>query len=80
MSALAVVLRFRSLLTVEKTSLAAKALLGTPPVLHRTDAAIRGQVFCAFLALVLRKDLLDRLAACRGAVPECQCILTICSI
>jgi Transposase DDE domain len=75
MSALAVVLRYRNLLTVEQSFLAAKALLATRPVFHRTDAAIRGHVFCTFLALVLRKELLDRLAACGGTVPEWQCII-----
>ena len=75
MSALAVVLRYRNLLTVEQSFLAAKALLATRPVFHRTDAAIRGHVFCTFLALVLRRELLDRLAARGGAVPEWQCII-----
>jgi len=74
MSALAVVLRYRNLLTVEQSFLAAKALLATRPVFHRTDAAIRGHVFCTFLALVLRRELLDRLAASGGGVPEWQCI------
>ena len=73
MSALAVVLRYRNLLTVERSFLAAKALLATRPVFHRTDAAIRGHVFCTFLALVLRRELLDRLAASGGG-PEWQCI------
>jgi len=75
MSALAVVLRYRNLLTVEHSFLAAKALLATRPVFHRTDAAIRGHVFCTFLALVLRRELLDRLAASGGGVPEWQCII-----
>jgi hypothetical protein len=76
MSALAVVLRYRNLLTVEQSFLAAKALLTTRPVFHRTDAAIRGQVFCTFLALLLRRELLDRLGAGgRGVVPEWQCIV-----
>jgi hypothetical protein len=44
-------------------------------VFHRTDAAIRGHIFCTFLALVLRKELLDRLAARGGAMPEWQCII-----
>ena len=44
MSALAVVLRYRNLLTVEQSFLAAKALLANRPVFHRTDAAIRGHV------------------------------------
>jgi hypothetical protein len=75
MSALAVVLRYRNLLTVEQSFLAAKTLLATRPVFHRTDAAIRGHVFCTFLALVLRRELLDRLVARGGAVPEWQCII-----
>src|SRR5271163_1775367 len=33
------------------------------PIFHKTDAGIRGHVFCTFLALILRKELLDRLAA-----------------
>ena len=75
MSALAVVLRYRNLLTVEQSFLAAKALLATRPVFHRTDAAIRGHIFCTFLALVLRRELLDRLATNGGGVPEWQCII-----
>jgi hypothetical protein len=75
MSALAVVLRYRNLLTVEQSFLAAKALLATRPVFHRTDAAIRGHVFCTFLALVLRRELLDRLAASASGIPEWQCII-----
>ena len=30
------------------------------PIYHSSDAAIRGHVFCSFLALVLRKELDDR--------------------
>jgi hypothetical protein len=75
MSALAVVLRYRNLLTVEQSFLAAKALLATRPVFHRTDAAIRGHIFCTFLALVLRRELLDRLDGGGGGVPEWQCII-----
>jgi hypothetical protein len=75
MSALAVVLRYRNLLAVEQSFLAAKTLLATRPIFHRTDAAIRGHIFCTFLALVLRKELLDRLAARGGTPPEWQCII-----
>lgn len=75
MSALAVVLRYRNLLAVEQSFLAAKTLLATRPIFHRTDAAIRGHIFCTFLALVLRKELLDRLAAGGGTPPEWQCII-----
>jgi len=60
---------------IEQSFLAAKTLLATRPVFHRTDAAIRGHVFCTFLALVLRRELLDRLTACGGGVPEWQCII-----
>jgi hypothetical protein len=75
LAALAVVLRYRNLLAVEQSFLAAKALLATRPIFHRTDAAIRGHIFCTFLALVLRKELLDRLAARGGTMPEWQCII-----
>jgi len=62
---LAVMLRYRQLLTVEDIFRTTKAILDTRPIYHQTDAAIRGHVFCSFLALVLRKALEDRLAAAR---------------
>lgn len=40
----------------------AKTLLETRPIYHHSDETIRGHVFCSFLALVLRKELQDRLA------------------
>jgi transposase len=67
-----VVLRYRNLLAVEQDFLAAKTLLATRPIFHRTDAAIGGHIFCTFLALVLRKELMDRLAARDLALPERQ--------
>jgi Transposase DDE domain len=70
-----VVLRYRNLLAVEQSFLAAKTLLATRPIFHRTDAAIRGHIFCTFLALVLRQELMDRLAARRLAPPEWQDIV-----
>jgi hypothetical protein len=72
LTALQVVLRYRNLLAVEEGFLAAKTLLATRPIFHRTDAAIRGHIFCTFLALVLRKELMDRLVARHLAVPEWQ--------
>ena len=72
LTALQVVLRYRNLLAVEEGFLAAKTLLATRPIFHRTDAAIRGHIFCTFLALVLRKELMDRLAARHLAMPEWQ--------
>src|SRR4029077_18031935 len=65
-SALQVVLRYRNLLAVEDAFKTAKALLATRPIFHKTDAGIRGHVFCTFLALVLRKELIDRLAVRRS--------------
>jgi hypothetical protein len=65
-TALQVVLRYRNLLAVEDAFKTAKALLATRPIFHKTDAGIRGHVFCTFLALVLRKELIDRLAARRS--------------
>jgi hypothetical protein len=62
-AALQVVLRYRNLLAVEDAFKTAKALLATRRIFHETDAGIRGHVFCTFLALVLRKELFDRLAA-----------------
>ena len=47
----------------------AKSLMRTRPIYHSSDAAIRGHVFCSFLALILRKELDTR---CRraGLQPE----------
>src|ERR687893_99728 len=55
-SPLQAVLRYRDLLQVEDLFRAAKALMRTRPIYHSSDAAIRGHVFCSFLALVLRKE------------------------
>ncbi len=55
--------RYKQLWMVEQTFRTARTLLETRPVFHRTDAGIRGHVFCSFLALVLPKALLERLAA-----------------
>jgi hypothetical protein len=58
------VLRYRDLIEVEQLFRTAKALMRTRPIYHSSDAAIRGHVFCSFLALVLRKELDER---CRQA-------------
>jgi len=75
LSALQVVLRYRNLLAVEDAFKTTKALLATRPIFHKTDAAIRGHVFVSFLALVLRKELIDRLAARRSGALEWQRII-----
>jgi Transposase DDE domain len=63
------VLRYRDLIQVEQLFRAAKCLLRTRPIYHSSDAAIRGHVFCSFLALVLRKEL-DRRCREAGFRPE----------
>ncbi len=70
-----VMLRYRDLLVVEQLFRSEKALLPTRPIDHQTDAAIRGHVFCSFLALVLRKELEERLTAAR-LKPEWRELLT----
>jgi hypothetical protein len=75
LSALQVVLRYRNLLAVETAFKTAKALLATRPIFHKTDAGIRGHVFCTFLALVLRTELMHRLAARRSKDLEWQHII-----
>jgi hypothetical protein len=75
LSALQVVLRYRNLLAVEDAFKTTKALLATRPIFHKTDAAIRGHVFVSFLALLLRKELIDRLAARRQKALEWQRII-----
>src|SRR5258708_3462436 len=54
-------LRYRDLLRVEQLFRQAKAVLATRPIYHSSDMAIRGHVFCSFLALLLVKELEDRL-------------------
>jgi hypothetical protein len=56
------VLRYRDLLQVEELFRTAKALMHTRPIYHSSDEAIRGHVFCSFLALVLRKEMQNRCA------------------
>ena len=63
------VLRYRELLMVEALFRAAKATFDTRPIFHSCDAAIRGHVFCSFLALILAKELQGRCARA-GFQPE----------
>ena len=46
----------------------------TRPIFHSSDAAIRGHVFCSFLALTMQKSLED-LARQAGVVPEWKILL-----
>jgi len=57
-----VALKYKQLWMVEDVFRSMKSLLDTRPVFHQRDETIRGHVFCSFLALLLRKELQDRLA------------------
>ncbi|MDP2834467.1 MAG: IS1634 family transposase, partial [Pseudomonadota bacterium] len=57
-----VALKYKQLWMVEAVFRSMKSLLDTRPIFHKCDETIRGHVFCSFLALLLRKELQDRLA------------------
>ena len=59
-----VALKYKQLWMVEHVFRSTKSILETRPIWHKCDETIRGHVFCSFLALVLRKELDDRLEAC----------------
>jgi len=61
MSASDVALKYKELWQVERVFRDIKCVLETRPIYHRVDETIRGHVFCSFLALVLRKELDNRL-------------------
>lgn len=61
LSAEEVALKFKQLWMVEQLFRCSKSLLKTRPIWHKRDDTIRGHVFCSFLALVLRHELLNRL-------------------
>src|SRR5574337_991021 len=63
LSPLEAMLVYKQLWTVERTFRTTKSLLDTRPIYHKLDETIRGHVACSFLALVLKKELEDRLAA-----------------
>ena len=56
-----VALKYKELWQVEQVFRDMKSILETRPIYHQTDEAIRGHVFCSFLALLLRKELDVRL-------------------
>jgi hypothetical protein len=62
---------YKTLWTVEQSFRTAKSILETRPIYHQSDEAIRGHVFCSFLALMLKGELERRLkqaeAACEWA-------------
>jgi transposase len=58
-----VALKYKQFWMVEQAFRDLKSVLETRPVYHKRDETIRGHVFSIFLALVLRKELEDRLAS-----------------
>src|SRR5271163_1844988 len=48
---------------IERAFRTSKSLFATRPIFHKLDETIRGHVSCSFLALVLKKELEDRIAA-----------------
>jgi transposase len=63
LAAAEVAVKYKQLWTVEDIIRSMKSLLESRPVFHTRDETIRGHVFCSYLALVLRKELQDRLEA-----------------
>jgi hypothetical protein len=56
-----IALKYKQLWMVEDIFRSMKSLLETRPIWHQRDQTIRGHIFCSFLALMLRKELQDRL-------------------
>jgi len=63
-----VALRYKDLWMVEDLFRTVKSILKTRPIYHSNDEAIRGHVFCSFLALTMLKELLDRIEKKGGKV------------
>lgn len=58
-----VALKYKELWRVERVFRDVKSLLESRPIFHQSDSNIAGHVFCSFLALLLRKELDERLSA-----------------
>ena len=58
-----VALKYKQLWMVEDVFRSMKSLLATRPIYHKCDETIRGHVFCSFLALLLRRELEQRLTS-----------------
>jgi hypothetical protein len=62
LSPLEAMLVHKRLWMVERAFRTSKSLFETRPIYHKLDETIRGHVSCSFLALVLKKELEDRIA------------------
>jgi DDE family transposase len=54
---------YKMLWMVEAIFRTAKSILETRPIYHRRDETIRGHVFCSYLALILKRELEERMSA-----------------
>ena len=63
LSPLEAMICYKQLWRVERAFRTSKSLFETRPIYHKLDETIRGHVSCSFLALVLKKELEDRVAA-----------------
>ena len=72
LSPLDAMLCYKRLWMVERAFRTSKSLFATRPIFHKLDETIRGHVSCSFLALVLKKELEDRIAnlGLPGSWPE----------
>ena len=61
LSAKELALKYKQLWMVEAIFRTMKSQLATRPIFHKCDDTIRGHVFCSFLALLMRKELEQRL-------------------
>jgi Transposase DDE domain len=62
LSPLDAMLCYKRLWMVERAFRTSKNLFATRPIFHKLDETIRGHVSCSFLALLLKKELEDRIA------------------
>jgi transposase len=70
LSPLEAMIVYKRLWTVERAFRTSKGLFETRPIYHKLDETIRGHVSCSFLALVLKKELEDRIAALGERAPD----------
>jgi hypothetical protein len=63
---------YKTLWTVDQSFRTAKSVLETRPIYHQSDEAVRGHVFCGFLALTLKAEFERRWKAVNAACEWAQ--------
>ena len=58
-----VALKYKELWMVEQIFRSMKSLLSTRPIYHKSTEAIKGHIFCSFLAILLIKELRRKMDA-----------------